>query len=914
MSAVDKTVIADLSGNAVTVTGNKLDVNASFAPSGTQDVNITELLGVAVDVNSGNKSAGTQRIVIATDQPQLTNALKVDGSAVTQPVSGTFWQATQPVSGTFWQATQPISAAALPLPTGAATAANQQTNALTDTELRATAVPVSGTFFQATQPVSATNLDIRDLLFATDKVDVSGSTAVGVTGTFWQATQPISATNLDVALSTRLKPADTLAGITTVAAVTAITNALPAGNNILGQVKLTDGTDIADILDLTNSNPLTVAIVDANGDQISSFGGGTQYTEGDTDASITGNAVLMEVAANTLQPIQGTVADGLLVNLGANNDVTVTGSVTANAGTNLNTSALALEAGGNLASIKAKTDNIPALGQALAAASVPVVLTAAQITTLTPPAAITGFATAAAQTDKSQFTKLTDGTDTGLITAAGELNVLATAQPGVDIGDVTINNASGGSAVNVQDGGNSLTVDGTIAFSNTTIAVTNAGTFATQVDGAALTSLQLIDDTVFIDDTSTHSTGSTKGIGIMAVANPTDAAVDANDIGMIAMTTARALKNDITTIAGTAPTTAGFIDIKGADGNVFVRQATASNLNMTEASAASALTSLQLLDDVVATLGTTTYTEATTKANLIGAVRRDADTTLVDTTNEIAPLQVNAAGQLKTSLITAIPAGSNAIGKLAANSGVDIGDIDVLSIVPGTSATNLGKAEDAVHTTGDTGVFTLSVANEAQTTLAADGDYIPRAADIKGNNMIVGNIAHDGVDAGNPMKIGAKAIAHGTNPTSVAAADRTHIYANRAGIPFVLGGHPNIISAEYNTTGAQTDDDILGAIGAGTIVVVTGITVTASNANTVNTSVRIGFGASTLTASGASGATAVSKIILSHPNLAAGSGVVKGNSGGIVGIGGDGEELRITCSAPTTGSLFVQIDYFTIES
>lgn len=39
-------------------------------------------------------------------------AVKVDGSAVTQPVSGTFWQATQPVSGTFWQATQPVSIAA----------------------------------------------------------------------------------------------------------------------------------------------------------------------------------------------------------------------------------------------------------------------------------------------------------------------------------------------------------------------------------------------------------------------------------------------------------------------------------------------------------------------------------------------------------------------------------------------------------------------------------------------------------------------------------------------------------------------------------------------------------------------------------------------------------------------------------
>lgn len=46
----------------------------------------------------------------------------------------------------------------------------------------------------------------------------------------------------------------------------------------------------------------------------------------------------------------------------------------------------------SLASIDGKT---PALGQALAAASVPVVLTAAQLTTLTPPAAITGYSTEA---------------------------------------------------------------------------------------------------------------------------------------------------------------------------------------------------------------------------------------------------------------------------------------------------------------------------------------------------------------------------------------------------------------------------------------------------------------------------------------------------------------------------------------
>ena len=58
----------------------------------------------------------------------------------------------------------------------------------------------------------------------------------------------ITNANLDVLLSTRLKPADTLAAVTTVttvSAVTAITNALPTGANTIGSVKLTDGTTAA---------------------------------------------------------------------------------------------------------------------------------------------------------------------------------------------------------------------------------------------------------------------------------------------------------------------------------------------------------------------------------------------------------------------------------------------------------------------------------------------------------------------------------------------------------------------------------------------------------------------------------------------------------------------------------------------
>lgn len=86
----------------------------------------------------------------------------------------------------------------------------------------------------------------------------------------------------------------------------------------------------------------------------------------------------------------------------------------------------------------------------------------------------------------------------------------------------------------------------------------------------------------------------------------------------------------------------------------------------------------------------------------------------------------------------ALPAGTNAIGKLAANSGVDIGDVDVTSVTPGTGATNLGKAEDAGHTTGDVGVMALGVRNDANASLAGtDLDYVPASMDAAGNANVI---------------------------------------------------------------------------------------------------------------------------------------------------------------------------------
>lgn len=93
-------------------------------------------------------------------------------------------------------------------------------------------------------------------------------------------------------------------------------------------------------------------------------------------------------------------------------------SSSASSGGSTDVSALALENGGNLAAIKTDVDKIPSQGQALAAASMPVVLPAAQVTTLTPPAAITGFATSANQTTANSSLSSIDGKITAVNTGS----------------------------------------------------------------------------------------------------------------------------------------------------------------------------------------------------------------------------------------------------------------------------------------------------------------------------------------------------------------------------------------------------------------------------------------------------------------------------------------------------------------
>lgn len=160
LQTTGNTSLSSIDGKlTTTVNGLKVDVQTSVLPTGA--------------ATSANQTNGTQQTQLVQGGNTATvgvgGALKVDNSAVTQPVS----------------------AASLPLPTGAATSALQtqisgQIPATLGAHLTAASmavniasdqtVPVTGTFWQATQPVSGTFWQATQ----------------PVSGTFWQATQPVS--------------------------------------------------------------------------------------------------------------------------------------------------------------------------------------------------------------------------------------------------------------------------------------------------------------------------------------------------------------------------------------------------------------------------------------------------------------------------------------------------------------------------------------------------------------------------------------------------------------------------------------------------------------------------------------------------------------------------------------------------
>jgi len=195
-----------------------------------------------------------------------------------------------------------------------------------------------------------------------------------------------------------------------------------------------------------------------------------------------------------------------------------------------------------------------------------------------------------------------------------------------------------------------------------------------------------------------------------------------------------------------------------------------------------------------------------------------------------------------------------------------------------------------------TGALRVSIANDSTGIVAANG-----------------TVAHDAADAGAPVKMGGKAVAHGSNPTGVAAADRTDWYFNRAGIPFMIGGHPNsiTISAQIQDVDGALTDQALVSVAGGSKIAVTRLTASCDGSTTAPTNIKVGFGAATLPASAHTG---VAGILHEFDGVPAGGGFTIGDGSGLLGIGADGEDLRYTIEDPAGGNCSISVSYFTVES
>lgn len=166
-----------------------------------------------------------------------------------------------------------------------------------------------------------------------------------------------------------------------------------------------------------------------------------------------------------------------------------------------------------------------------------------------------------------------------------------------------------------------------------------------------------------------------------------------------------------------------------------------------------AVTALQLVDNVIY-VDDADWTALTSSHALVGGIYQSTPGTITD--GDTGPIRLTANGAVHVSdaggsltvdnggtfavqVDAALPAGTNAIGKLAANSGVDIGDVDVTSVVPGTGATNLGKAIDTAAGSTDTGVAALAIRDDSLTTLTPiDGDYVPLRVNSTGALHVTG--------------------------------------------------------------------------------------------------------------------------------------------------------------------------------
>ena len=164
-------------------------------------------------------------------------------------------------------------------------------------------------------------------------------------------------------------------------------------------------------------------------------------------------------------------------------------------------------------------------------------------------------------------------------------------------------------------------------------------------------------------------------------------------------------------------------------------------------------------------------TKLTTTNALLTTIDADTSSIAVDTAAMVVDL---AAIEV---LLTTIDADTSSIATDASTIAGDTTSIDA-------TLTALSKAEDAAHSSGDQGIMPLAVANHTEGALhSADGDYAPLQVDdagrlrVIGDLDVVGNVADDAADSGNPLKIGSRGVSGALTALS-ASGDRADLLSD----------------------------------------------------------------------------------------------------------------------------------------
>lgn len=383
----------------------------------------------------------------------------------------------------------------------------------------------------------------------------------------------------------------------------------------------------------------------------------------------------------------------------------------------------------SVASVDTKT---PALGQALAAASTPVVLTAAQVTTLTPQVnALTDTQLRASAVPVS----LTSTTVTGTVTAnVGTTNglaldatltggtaksILRTAAKGTTVAADTTS-----TPVDANTQALDVSVKGTVPVSGTffqaTQPVSIAGTVTTT---GGLTDTQLRATAVPVSLASTTVTGSVAVTGpltdtqLRATAVPVSGTVAVT--GVATETTLAALNTkvaaaktfDLDSGVGTDTVQALGIAVAASGGSVAITGDAANGLDVdvtrlpalvAGSAVIGALTANQsvnaaqingitpLMGNGITGTGSQRVTIASDNTAFPVNATLGAETTKVIGTVNIAAAQTVATVTAVTAITNALPTGANVIGALTANQSVNNAQVNGVAISTGSGVTGTG--------------------------------------------------------------------------------------------------------------------------------------------------------------------------------------------------------------------------------